>query len=234
MTVLLDVEQVENRWLVHAQGFWGCYAWVENPADAPQIFPITFEKYTGWLARYDICLPGDEPILIQSDEFQVNEIIRQWYFPPDPGYEVNAFFAHDAQLLNESDVQSLELLTHAVFEDLNQAVVGLTAEQCSVVVEDDWSIERILRHTASAGWWYLSLLGLDPQEPYPDNNTERLELVCQQLLRVIPAQVGGTQVSFDQGELWSVRKMLRRSFWHLRDHTRHTRHIWQFREKMGV
>lgn len=89
-----------------------------------------------------------------------------------------------------------------------------------------WSIEGILRHIGGAEWWYMERLGYAfPQDNLPKTPRERLERVRISLVELLPQLEGVKQVVGQDGELWSPRKMLRRTVWHERDHIEHIRKL---------
>jgi hypothetical protein len=115
---------------------------------------------------------------------------------------------------------------------LYESSQGLSPEIIHTPVEDGWDIEGILKHTSRAAWWYLDRLDLAPKpQTEPKTWQESLEMSKAQLALVLPKLVGVGTIEMDQGELWSPRKMIRRSLWHLRDHTAH---VYQFRNRLGV
>lgn len=87
-----------------------------------------------------------------------------------------------------------------------------------------WDIRGIVNHIGSAEWWYLNRLGLAfARAELPGEHTERLWKVRACLLEALPTLVGVEKVAGREGELWSLRKMLRRALWHERDHVDHIR-----------
>jgi hypothetical protein len=67
----------------------------------------------------------------------------------------------------------------------------------------------------SIGWGSL------PQSDLPDEVMPRLERVRAHTLASLPALTSRTGVVALSAELWSARKVLRRTLWHERDHTDH-------------
>jgi uncharacterized damage-inducible protein DinB len=86
-----------------------------------------------------------------------------------------------------------------------------------------WNIAGILRHVATAEWWYLERLdmaGLDRKEIAADP-FEALKQVRTRLAEALPNLEGMSKVVGKDGEFWSPRKVVRRALWHERDHTFH-------------
>jgi hypothetical protein len=75
----------------------------------------------------------------------------------------------------------------------------------------------------------MDLLGLAmSRDLIPEDPFERLKKVRANLVDVLPSLAGSRQVVGVDGEFWSPRKLLRRSAWHMRDHTVHIRKLVKF------
>jgi len=59
----------------------------------------------------------------------------------------------------------------------------------------------------------------------PEEPQARLEKVHDYFAATLPKMEGVKQVVGIEGELWSPRKVLRRTLWHERDHTEHIRKL---------
>ena len=71
----------------------------------------------------------------------------------------------------------------------------------------------------------------DDQREWRGEWRARLEMGRARLLEVLPRLEDVARIELRIGEVWSPRKMLRRSIWHERDHTQH---ILQFRARLSV
>lgn len=207
-----DLERIEGRWIGYVRGFPGCFASEESREACVAALPDAVREYRDWSG-----LPLDP-----EGEVAVGELHLSW--PLDADYEVNAFFAADRPPLSDEDVErGLELLERSR-RDLLATAASLSPEERQREVEDGWSIERILTHIGGAEWWYLDRLGLaPPRDAIPDNALDRLAFAREHLVKALPGLAGSDLVRAPRMELWSPRKVLRRSLCHERDHTAHIR-----------
>jgi uncharacterized damage-inducible protein DinB len=151
----------------------------------------------------------------------VSEVIRAWTYEEE--YEVNAFFASDRPPVTAGEEEEFRRLLEMTGRDLLAAVEGLAPQDLAKEFSGErWSILGILRHVANSDLWYLDRLGLAlPQSDLPDEVMPRLERVRAHTLASLPALTSRTGVVALSAELWSARKVLRRTLWHERDHTDH-------------
>lgn len=86
-----------------------------------------------------------------------------------------------------------------------------------------WTIWRYLRHIGGVEKWYISQLwrGL-PRLPRSDSPFERLALTRSQVLEVLrhSRREDLARSTRSSGEMWTLRKVLRRLLYHERYHTR--------------
>ncbi len=222
------LEEVEARWVGHVLELPGCFSSTIDQKETIAQIPQAIHHYSSWLKEHG------EKYLSTCGEitFDILEIIREWSFPPHPDYAVNAFFASDSIPLREDEIDNLLLLLEWSYQDLHRSSQGLSQEIMLTSVEEGWNIEGILKHTSRAALWYLDQLDLAPKpQTEPKTWQESLEMSKAQLTLVLPKLVGVGRIEMNQGELWSPRKIIRRSLWHLRDHTAH---VYQFRNRLGV
>ncbi|MEN4042500.1 MAG: DinB family protein, partial [Anaerolineaceae bacterium] len=120
------------------------------------------------------------------------------------------------KVLSFSRADLLELIKDLPEETLDREYAG-----------ERWSIRGIVRHIANAEWWYQTRLGLEnlDRRALPENIHERLAVVRARSEEILPQLEGKVNVAGIEGELWSPRKMLRRSAWHERDHIEHIRKL---------
>lgn len=225
MACTLLVEQIENRWIAHVREYPGCFSSGDSSIDAVIGSAPAIAAWLEVLVPLGLAVPGNTGPLAST----VSELVPAWNASPD--YEVNAFFAADRPPLTAEEIdRSLRILEHTR-KELLAAVQGLTPAQLDAPVEGDWSIHRILKHTARAEDWYLDRLDLALSGEIPEDVFEHLSRVRDHLRKVVPALAGDERLAVKNYETWSPRKLLRRALWHERDHTQH---IHQFRSKLGV
>jgi len=222
------IEEVETRWVAHVTSLPGCFASADTREQALALLPDSIREYIAWRRkmRDGTFLPGF-PV-----ELRVDEIVKEWVSPLDTDYVVNAFFASDALPLREEEIPGYKTVLIGSYSGLLAAAGGLSPEILQTPVEGEWDILGILMHCSRAAWWYLDRLDLAPRHTAePRSWAERLALVQESLLARLPSLAGMKRIELRSDELWSPRKVVRRSIWHMRDHTSH---IYQFRSRLGV
>ena len=194
----------------------GCFSAAASEAEAISRVPATIAAYYGWLARYDTTLPiAGGPV-----EVRVVETFHALPDPNDPNYLVNAFFEDDRQPLNYWDVAVALRLLDWTRQELQQVLRPATSEQLA------GSIGKLVKHIANAENWYFSRLeqGLDSSQLSPDP-LERLAAVRANAQSQLIHLIGDERITTLNREQWSARKILRRTLWHERDHTRQLRQL---------
>jgi hypothetical protein len=106
---------------------------------------------------------------------------------------------------------------------LLQSVEGLDSDAMQRAIPGErWPLGGIVHHVARSELWYLDRLGLAfPRSELSPEPLAAVQQVRQRLLAVLSALSGQTGVVALAGEVWSARKVLRRTLWHERDHTQH-------------
>jgi uncharacterized damage-inducible protein DinB/predicted RNase H-like HicB family nuclease len=217
--VFLAVEDMEpNHWIAWAQNLPACYSSATTAADAVALAPQKITKYFSWLLDHNSLLPAvNEPI-----EVEVVETFHSYSSSEDPEYFVNAFFDDDRRPLGYWDVEIGLQLLNWTRQDLLDAVQSIAQEQLimSISGEKRGSISGILHHMAIAENWYFSQLecGLE-QAQLPCEPLENLVEVRRNIRKQLTGLIGDDRITRNCEELWSARKVLRRTLWHERDHT---------------
>lgn len=100
--------------------------------------------------------------------------------------------------------------------DLLTTVEGLGKERMNLKQPGErWSNAGILKHVASADWWYLDHLGMAfPRDQLPSDPGERLDKVRAHMVPILPSLAGSKLVVGIDGEFWSPPKLLRHAVWH--------------------
>ena len=216
----------EGRSLAWVLDYPGCFAYGAEDSEAIIRVPQALLRYKEWV---DSHLPnswmkdlGDFDIHLE-ESFEVFTINADFDLAQD-GYEVNAWFRHDWKPLTRDDIhRGTQVLTWSR-EDLLELVSGLNPAQLDCRFEGErWSIAGVLEHIANAEHWYLDRVRLagSSQQGLPTDVFERLNLVRQRLVAVLPELEGNATVVGVDGEFWSPRKVLRRAAWHEIDHIEH-------------
>lgn len=229
MRIRLGIEMHRDgqtlAWALDHPGLFSSGAGEQAALDA---FPAALTAYAGWINAKGGTLPFDPA----SVEHWVDEVfktyqINQNYELADEGYEVNAFFRMDWKMLSAEEIASGLQLLAWTRQDLLDLLRGVDQQALSVKHPGErWDISGILRHLGGAEWWYLDRLGLAfPQADLAREPFARLEQVRQRLIQVFPTLAGVVNVLGVDGEVWSPRKLLRRTVWHELDHIGHIRRL---------
>jgi hypothetical protein len=235
MSLKIGIENgSEGRTIVWVLEHPGCFSYGENSQEALKALPAALQEYNEWLARHEQGagrIPHDQDLHIDStwEVFHIDEN----FAVTSEGYEVNAWFQDDWKPLAEKEIAlGIELLSMSR-ADLLSTVEGLGEETMSLKLPGErWSIAGILKHVASADWWYLDRLGMAfPSDQIPSEPGERLNMVRTHMVDILPSLAESKLVVGIEGEFWSPRKLLRRAVWHERDHTFHIRKLLKLRAR---
>ena len=215
MPYVVCAEEMEARWIAHIPDLPGCFAAHEERDEAIAAAPKAIEAYVAWCAAAGIRISGVSPPMV------VSEVVRAWQYEPE--YEVNAFFAADRPPVAADELPEYQRLLEASRRDLLQAVEGLDADAMQRAIPGErWPLGGIVHHVARSELWYLDRMGLafgrNDLSPEP---MDAIQQVRQHLLAQLKLLSGHTGVVALAGEVWSARKVLRRTLWHERDHTQH-------------
>jgi hypothetical protein len=227
----------EGRSQAWVLGHPGCFAYGTDGSEALAAVSqairdyrkwITAHTSTSWLTGTDI----EQSERSEQSDYRLEETwecysINSDYELVQDGYEVNAWFRHDWIPLSMEDIQRGLLLLSWGREDLLKLVSSLPVEILArTYPKERWSIAGILKHIGGAEWWYLDRLGLAfPREDVPEEHFERLKVVREKLVEILPGLAASRQVVGVSGEFWSPRKLLRRAVWHEYDHIAHIRKL---------
>ena len=217
----LAIEDMEpNHWIAWVLDLPACFSPAKTRDEAIDNTPEVIAQYFVWLVNHNSALPVSNATI----ETEVVESFQSFPSEKDPEYIVNAIFNDGrrpmgywevevvAGLLDWTRQDLLSVLNSMISTDLNKPIAG----------EVQGSIAGILRHIAIAEDWYFSQLGFAlerwqiPKDPYGMLKTVR-ENTQKQLIKL----VGTEQITENNSEQWSARKVLRRTLWHERDHTQH-------------
>ena len=221
MRYRLAIEDMEpNHWIAWVLDLPGCFSSGRTADEAIARAPGRIKAYYAWLGHHHRTLQAPQ----EAPELDVIETFHSYPAKNDPNYWVNAFFDDDRRPLNYWEIViALRLLTWTRL-DLWNVLRPLTQAQLEQPIpgEKDNSIGQIVGHIARAENWYFSHLnlGLDPKQ-LPDNPLGRLVAVRAHTRRQIPWLIGRRRTAEVSNEIWSARKILRRTLWHERDHTAH-------------
>lgn len=219
MPYVVCAEEMDGRWVAHVPDLPGCFSGHAERDEAIAAAPKAVEAYITWCADHGIRVSGVSPPMV------VSEVVRAWQYEPD--YEVNAFFAADRPAVAADELPELKRLLGAARKDFLAELDALNVDDLQREIPGErWPIGGIVHHVARAELWYLDRLGLAfPRAELTPEPLEAIEQVRQHTLSALPALSKNTGVVALAGEIWSARKVVRRTLWHERDHTEHVRKL---------
>jgi len=218
MRIYLAVEDMEpNHWIVWAINLPACFSSATTAADAVAYAPQKITEYFSWLLAHNKLLPAvNEPI-----EVEVIETIHSFASSEDPEYIVNAFFDDDRRPLGYWDVEIALQLLNWTRQDLLGVIQSITQEHLikEISGEKRGSVSGILNHIATAENWYFDQLdcGLEWAN-LSDDPLEKMAIVRANAQEQLVKLIGDKRITKNCDELWSARKIMRRTLWHERDH----------------
>jgi len=221
MRYRLAVEDIESgHWVAWVLDLPGCYnsAPTESAAVAGALERIA--DYYAWLSARDSALP----VITGPFEAKVVETSYSFASAEYPEYIVNAFFDDDRRPLGYWDIEVALRLLEWTRQDLLHVAQPIPPERLTEPLpgEVQGSLAGILKHVAGAENWYLSKLDLAlDRAQLADDPFEMLRTVRAHTRAQLLRLAGDDRITNHYDELWSARKVLRRTLWHERDHTQH-------------
>ncbi len=221
MRYRLAVEDMEpNHWIAWVLDLPACFSSAQTQTDAVAHAPKHIAEYYSWLSSHDSSLPViNEPI-----EVEVVDTFHSFASGEDPEYFVNAFFEDDRRPLNYWDIEVALRLLQWTRQDLLKVMQPITQEQFSklIVGELRGSIAGLLKHVAGAENWYFDQLDLGlNRAQLPDDPLDMLKVVRANTRAHLVKLIVDERITKERDELWSARKVVRRTLWHERDHIQH-------------
>jgi len=225
MHIRLGVEDMEpNHWIAWALDLPACYSSATTIADAVAHAPQKIAEYFSWLLGHDrLMLIINEPI-----EVEVVETFHSFVSSEDPDYIVNAFFEDDHRPWGYWDDEIALRLLDWTRQDLLGVIHSTTQDQLTKAITGEvrGSITGILNHIAIAENWYFNQLGYGLERAQlPSDALEKLKVVRANTREQLVKLIGDERITKNCDELWSARKIVRRTLWHERDHTQQSRQL---------
>ena len=219
MTYHIGIEQIEpGKWTAWIHELPGCYTKGKSRSVVIETSPHAIADFLNWRDGYTRVTESDT----ETIKVEVTEEFTNYY--SDKDYWVNAFFKEDKRVLSEADMDEIIWLLSCTRNDLEQIIRKLPIRQLHAPIEGEKfkSLSGILKHIAGAEWWYFDKFNLACNwETLPDNVFEKLTIVRNHTLAQLPRLVNNATIIEEHEELWSARKIIRRTIWHERVHTRH-------------
>jgi hypothetical protein len=200
------LEEIEpGRWLVNVFDMPGCYSSAASMEAALAAAPDQARWYYRWLSSKDGGFPEiDGDLRVQTIE-QI---------------PLRGFFEKDAQAIRPWDLDLALRVLAWNREDLLgylRTLEGRLEPPAADVIP-----KTLIEHIYRSELWLLSRLHLSTEDlELPSGVLDRMEVVRQQVLALLPDWVNSNLVVSTENEKWSPRKVLRRLLWHDRDHIPH-------------
>lgn len=223
MNYSLGLEQYEpGKWQAWVMELPGCFAKGSDPDEAVRRTPRAIADYFNWRDGYQRVT--DEA----AEQLQIDVVEQFRNYETLDGYWVNAFFAWDRKPLLAGEIDDIRWLLSCTRSDLITAVRRIPAATLDDRIDGErfGSVAGILKHVATAERWYFDNLGLTlPKESLGTDPFAMLEIVRRHTILNLPRLAHNTTVTEVHGELWSPRKIARRTLWHERVHTWHIQRL---------
>ncbi len=232
MQIRIGIENnIEGRTLAWALDFPGCFAYGLDEAEAAIRMPRALLNYEKWIKDHTSdswvdFTDLDLRIVDRFETFRMGEDYRP--APEDQGYEINAWFVDDWRPLVFEEIQHALKIFHWQRDELLAGLSTLDGETLEKEFPGQrWNILGIAKHIANAELWYLSRLDLTSltyKELLPEPQA-RLQQTAELIKNSFPIFEDEVVVKGIEGEIWSYRKVVRRTLWHQRDHIEHIKQL---------
>ena len=219
MHIRLAVEDMEpDHWIAWALDLPACYSSARTMVDAIAQAPKKIAEYFSWVSSHD----NTYPVVMEPFEVQIVETFQSRISREDPEYIVNAFFEDDRRPLGYWEVELALRLLDWTRQDLLKVLQSTLLEKVNRTIPGEvrGSIAGILNHIAGAENWYFGQLGIG-MGVLPEDPLEKINAVRSNTRKQLIKLAGDMRVVQNCDELWSGRKIARRTLWHERDHTQH-------------
>lgn len=219
MRVRLAVEDMEpNHWIAWALDLPGCFSSANTAQTAITNAHQRVREYFSWLAKHDSSvIDVDDAINVE-----VVETVHAFRSGEDSNYIVNAFFDHDRQPLGYWDVEITLRLLRWIRQDLLDTLHAAAEDNFKAGRSGELkdTVAGIVDHIAIAENWYFGHLdyGLERGQLWSDP-FEKLAQVRENTIAQLAKLIGDERITKSTDEVWSARKVVRRTLWHERDHT---------------
>lgn len=196
----------------------GCFAYGRSPDEALSALASRIPAYYDWLRHHDDYTPN------VRGPFRVNprEAVRVSALD---GHAGGAFFAPDATPVSDEDLDWSHALLDWSYQDLVALLSALPPGALDALLPNGQPLRALIDHIAQTQIWLISRLEPRPAVPliaqFPGAELDHLRQVWQASLSRLRATSDDERQRLIEhdGERWSLRKLLRRSILHLREHT---------------
>lgn len=232
MQIRIGIENnIEGRTLAWALDYPGCFSYGMDEAEALIQLPRALLQYEKWIKDHT----ADSWVNFTDMDMRVVEHFTTFHMdddykpaPPGKGYEINAWFKDDWRPLSQEEIQNA-LNTFRWQRD--ELLAGLSTLEPEILEKQRpgqrWNILGIAKHIANAEHWYLSRMELTSltRKALRPEPIMRLEQMSKEIEGLFPDFADQVVVRGIEGEIWSYRKIVRRTLWHQRDHIEHIKEL---------
>jgi len=106
---------------------------------------------------------------------------------------------------------------HLLYASIPDPLAELSVRRCSFYGEVPSSADEMYQHTKSVNAYYFGEIGVDTDN---DGDIEQCRRRGFKELEKVPNFLSNVAIEGSYGEMWSLRKMLRRFLWHDRIHAK--------------
>jgi hypothetical protein len=221
MRFQIAVEDMEpDHWIAWILDLPGCYSSARTSTEAIIQAPASIALYFSRISKYNNAFTTPQA----SIDIEVAETFQSFPSERDPEYIVNAFFEDDKRPVRYGEAVIVQLLLDWSREELLQVIRPLDERRLNQPIPGEvrGSIAGIIEHIAGAENWYFGMfdLALDRSQ-LPENPLEKLAHVRRNAKEQLWNLISETRITGNCDELWSARKVIRRTLWHERDHAQH-------------
>ncbi len=207
----------------------GCYALVPPGADVKERMSLAILEFTAWShqrAADRLAVEPSEIDVVQTVE--TDEDLRNG--------DTSAFFVHDGEPANGREFPLWANPHDRALDELRDVTLSMPAAlQDHRLDPEGRTLLGIVQHTAATERFYADQLrpGSGGVTKHGDDPSLRelqdAHMTLQQVLCDVPPELRTRRETsaLHPFEEWSVRKVMRRSIWHLRYHT------WELRKAIG-
>lgn len=225
MQVRLAIERFfeRKRTICFGLDFPGCFTYGADKAEAILRFPQALLTYEAWM-RLHTESPWFE---LENMDFRVVESFDAYEIQTADGpYEVNSIFQDDFRPLSQQELDQALLIYTWQREELLAGVETIPTPLLQKSFPgQDRTIEGILAHIARAERFYLQCFQLDVANFPSDIPLEMLAHTAKHFRAFLPGFRSSVCQTAYNDEVWTARKVIRRTLWHQRDHINHIREL---------
>lgn len=208
------VEYNPGGYLIYAANYPGAYVRGESEAEALAKFPGELRNYLRWST-------GALPVY---DDPEIEIVQRQ---PSNLRIDLadsDVLFDAEQEPLTAQEFEKLKLLVlrsardiRKMFNSIPNPDISDRPKRICFYGAVPRTPREMYEHINQTTAYYVCAFGL-PFENVPDLYTNRLQALSA--LEDLPDPLSGTVYTAPDGELWTMRKVLRRFLWHDRIHAR--------------